>query len=81
MICPRCNDKFFSRNYSTRKLHKTVTCPQCKYRFPSPMRADLRRTIKDLLHDDLFDGAWRSLDIVDRVKWLVDRVKEIVKKE
>lgn len=78
MICPRCKDKFFSRNYSTKALHKTVTCPLCNHRFPAPLRADLRRSTKDLLHDDLFGGGWRNLDILERIKWLVDKVKGIL---
>ena len=78
MICPRCKENFFSRHYSTRALHKTVTCPQCKHRFPAPLRADMRRLVKELLHDDLFDGAWRNLDILARVKWLVEKVKGIL---
>ena len=45
------------------------------------MRADTRRLIKELLHDDLFEGAWRNLDILGRVNWLVHKVKDAVKKE
>ena len=81
MICPRCKDKFFSRNYSTKALHKTVTCPLCNHRFPAPLRADIRRSMKEMLHDDLFDGEWCDLDVTGRVKWLVDKVLDIVKKD
>lgn len=81
MICPRCQERFFSRNYSTRALHKTVTCPQCKWRFPAPLRADTRRIIKEMLPDDLFEGTWRTLDVPGRVEWLVNKVKELVRKE
>lgn len=81
MICPKCGENFFSRNYSTRSLHKTVKCPQCKHRFPAPLRADLRRLIKEVLTDDLFAGTWRDLDMLGRVKWLVHKVKDTVRKE
>lgn len=76
MICPRCTDKFFSRNYSTRALHKTVKCPSCNHRFPAPLRKDARTLIKDLLHDDFFSHPeWKQADLVERVKMLVSKVK------
>jgi hypothetical protein len=81
MICPKCKFSFFSRKYSTKSIHRNVKCPWCDNYFPSPMRADTRRLIKELLHDDLFEGAWRNLDILGRVNWLVHKVKDAVKKE
>lgn len=81
MICPKCNENFFSRHYSTRAIHRTVKCPKCSHYFPAPLRADMRRLIKEVLSDDLFDGAWRDLDMLGRVKWLVHKVKDTVTKE
>jgi hypothetical protein len=37
--------------------------------------------MKEMLHDDLFAGEWRDLDVTGRVKWLVDKVLDIVKKD
>jgi hypothetical protein len=34
--------------------------------------------MKEMLHDDLFGGGWRNLDILERIKWLVDKVKGIL---
>lgn len=82
MICPRCSEKFFSRNYSTRSLHKSVVCPQCKHRFPAPLRADVRRELRNMLTDHLFDDdVYKKGSLIERVLWLIDTVKRLVKKE
>ena len=75
MICPRCEEKFFSRNYSTLALHKTVNCPQCKHRFPAPLRADIRRILRDTLKDSLFDDdVYKKGTLIERVQWMISKL-------
>lgn len=76
MICPRCKSSFSTRQYSSKDKSKTVKCIYCNKTFTAPQRADIRRLIKEILTDDLFDtDEWRNADTVRRVQILVDAAK------
>ena len=76
MICPKCTFSFFTRTYSTATKTRQVTCTICLYKFTAPLRTDLRREIKNLLTDCLFDDdVYKNGTTIERVQWMIDKLR------
>lgn len=75
MDCPRCGDP---TGYKERTVRGWRRCGQCAHHFREAPRQDVRVLLRQLLTDDLFScDQWKCSTTLERVRWLVQKVKEL----